>query len=44
VQHVIHRPERLSAWPAGLHEGRITLIAEGVPAEELDKMLGELMA
>jgi G3E family GTPase len=44
VQHVIHRPEKLSAWPAGLAEGRITLIAEGIPAEELEQLLNSLSA
>src|SRR5262249_17885591 len=42
VQHVIHRPEKLSAWPTGLHEGRITVIAEGIPKDALETMLAEL--
>ncbi len=44
VQHVIHRPERLSAWPAGLREGRITLIAEGISSAELDAMLAAFVS
>jgi G3E family GTPase len=44
VQHVIHRPERLAAWPAGLAQGRIVLIAEGLSSAELDLMLDELTA
>jgi G3E family GTPase len=44
VQHVIHRPERLAAWPAGLAQGRIVLIAEGLSPAALDSMLDELTA
>ena len=44
VQHVIHRPERLAAWPAGLAQGRIVLIAEGLSPAALDSMLDELIA
>jgi len=44
VQHVIHRPERLAAWPPGLAQGRIVLIAEGLSGAALDSMLDELIA
>ena len=44
VQHVIHRPERLAAWPAGLTQGRIVLIAEGLSPPVLDSMLDALTA
>jgi len=42
VQHVIHRPEYLAAWPDGLRQGRISLIGQGIEPAFLDRMLDDL--
>ena len=43
VQHVVHRPERLAAWPEGMQEGRIVMIGCGLEAEALRRMVDELL-
>jgi G3E family GTPase len=42
VQHMIHLPERLTAWPDGQRRGRIVMIAESVEPGLLHAMLEEL--
>lgn len=39
VQHVIHPPEHLEAWPDGDHESRIVFITRGIRAEEIVESL-----
>ena len=43
VQHVIHRPERLPAWPDGMGQGRIVVIGQGLDPARLDRILGDLL-
>ena len=42
VQHVIHRPEYLTAWPDGLRQGRISVIGQGIEPAFLNRMLDDL--
>jgi G3E family GTPase len=42
VQHVIHRPEYLAAWPDGLRQGRISVIGQGIEPAFLNRMLDDL--
>lgn len=35
VQHTIHPPEHLAAWPAGEHRSRLTFITRSVRSEEI---------
>jgi G3E family GTPase len=42
VQHVIHRPERLSSWPDGVGQGLITVIGHDLDVAFLEGMLDEL--
>ena len=39
VQHVIHPPEHLEAWPDEDHRTRIVFIARGIRSEELLTLL-----
>lgn len=42
VQHVIHRPERLAAWPDGVAQGRIVMIGQGSDPGHFDRLLADL--
>jgi G3E family GTPase len=44
VQHVIHRPERLSPWPDGPQQGRIVIISHTLERPFLNQMLDELVS
>jgi G3E family GTPase len=43
VQHVIHRPERLPAWPEGMAQGRIVIIGQGPDPARVDRLLANLL-
>jgi len=42
VQHVIHRPERLSSWPDGMAQGRILAIGHDLDVAFLECILDDL--
>ena len=42
VQHVIHRPEHLDAWPDRSRQGRIVMIGQGIEPASLNRMLDDL--
>jgi G3E family GTPase len=44
VQHVIHRPERLSTWPDGPQQGHIVIISQTLERSFLNQMLDELVS
>jgi G3E family GTPase len=39
VQHIIHAPERLAAWPDADHRSRLVVITRGVEREEIQGLL-----
>ena len=39
VQHIIHVPERLAAWPDADHRSRLVVITRGVEREEIQGLL-----
>jgi G3E family GTPase len=39
VQHIIHAPERLAAWPDDDHRSRLVVITRGVEREEIQGLL-----
>jgi G3E family GTPase len=43
VQHVIHRPERLAAWPDGVAQGQIVMIGQGSDPGHFDRLLADLL-
>src|SRR5207247_3443858 len=43
VQHVIHRPERLPAWPDGMTQGRIVIVGRGRDPARVDRLLADLL-
>jgi G3E family GTPase len=43
VQHVIHRPERLPAWPDGMGQGRIVVVGHGLEPACFDRILADLL-
>jgi hypothetical protein len=43
VQHVIHRPERLPAWPDGVARGQIVIMGPGPDPARVDRLLADLL-
>jgi G3E family GTPase len=43
VQHVIHRRERLPAWPGGMTQGRIVIIGREPNRARVDRLLADLL-
>jgi G3E family GTPase len=39
VQHVVHPPEHLDAWPDEDHRSRLVFIARGIGREEVEESL-----
>jgi G3E family GTPase len=44
VQHLVHKPLHLSAWPDGDSRTRIVVIAEGLELEQLRRSFGAFLA